>query len=183
VNAATRETQSGISALVRQILAFLVLVSLLQGLWSAARGTAVERLVIHGATVSSAVALINLVTPDVRAVAVGSRISASGGGLNILNGCEGVEVLFLLLAALIAFPLPPRRRVLGVAIGTLFVFVLNQARILALFYAFRADRTLFGQLHGTVAPIVLIVATALFFLFWTRNAGAGRAPHDAAASA
>lgn len=183
MNETARATQSGFLALARQLLAFLVLVALLQGLWNWARGTMVERLVIDRATVASAVALINLAMPDVRAVAAGSRIRAPGGGLNILNGCEGVEVLFLLFAALAAFPLSGRRRLLGIAIGTLFVFLLNQARILALFYAFRTDKVLFGQLHGTIAPVLLILATVLFFIFWTRKAGVGRTSRDAAASA
>jgi exosortase/archaeosortase family protein len=167
---------------IRRAAVFLAVFALLQGLWGAARGTAVERVAIDGITVASAVALINLATPAVHAVAAGTRIRAPGGGINILNGCEGVEVLFLLAAALCAFPLPPRRRVAGLAAGVLFVFAINQIRILALFYVFRADRALFGLLHGTVAPVVLIALTVLFFLAWTKVGASGTAS-DATAPA
>lgn len=167
--------------MMRRAAVFLAVFALLQGLWGAARETAMERVVIDGITVGSAVMLINLVTPEVHAVAAGTRIRAPGGGINILNGCEGVEVLFLLVAALCAFPLTLRWRLAGLAAGMLFVFVLNQARILALFYAFRADKALFGLLHGMVAPVVLIALTGLFFLAWTK-VGVGDTPRDAAAA-
>ena len=40
-------------------------------------------------------------------------------------------------------------------------------RVLALFYSFRYDRALFAQLHSLVAPLLMVVATALFFMAWT----------------
>lgn len=51
-----------------------------------------------------------------------------------------------------------------------------------LFYAFRADKSLFGLLHGTVAPIILIALTALFFLASTKVGAGGTATDDAAAA-
>ena len=50
-------------------LAFLLLLMLLQAGWEAARGSWLERLWIHELTVRSAVQLINLITPQVQAVA------------------------------------------------------------------------------------------------------------------
>lgn len=174
------QPSAGPLAVVRRTVVFLAVFAVLQGLWGAARGTVVERVAIDGITVASAVALIDLATPEVHAVAAGTRIRAPGGGINILNGCEGVEVLFLLVAALCAFPLSPRRRLAGIVAGALFVFAINQVRILALFYAFRADKSLFALLHGTVAPVVVIALTGAFFLAWTK-VGAGGTPSDAAA--
>jgi exosortase/archaeosortase family protein len=92
-----------------------------------------------------------------------------GGGLNILNGCEGVEVAFLLIAALCAMPGSHRRRLCGMAVGVSLVFMLNQARILALFYAFRYDKVLFSLLHGTVAPLAMIACTVLFVAVWPKS--------------
>lgn len=80
-------------------LIFLGIFALLQSGWGAARNTWVERLVIHEATVKPAVALIRLISPKITVTAIGASIKAPGGGLNILNGCEGTEVMFLLAAA------------------------------------------------------------------------------------
>lgn len=142
---------------------FLGVFGVLQWAWSEARDTWIERLVIHEATVKPAAALIQLITPEANARPVAASIKAPGGGLNILNGCEGTEVMFLLVAAFAAVRLGWRRRLVGLALGLGLVFVLNQARILALFYAFRNERSLFDLLHTTVLPAVLIAAVALYF--------------------
>ncbi len=137
---------------------------LLQSGWSLARGTVLERIAINDATVVPAAWLVNQLTPDVHAVAVHSSVRALGGGINVLNGCEGVEVLFLLIAALLIAPITPRRRAYGLLAGALFVWLLNQGRILVLFYANRSDKELFSLLHGTVAPLVMIVLVTLAYV-------------------
>jgi exosortase/archaeosortase family protein len=142
---------------------FLLVFALLQWGWSSVRGTWIERLVIHEATVKPAAALIHLLTPEIPARAAGASIKAPGGGLNILNGCEGTEVMFLLAAAFVAVRLPWRRRIWGLILGLTLIFALNQARILALFYAFRTDRALFDTLHTAILPVVLVALTAAYF--------------------
>jgi exosortase/archaeosortase family protein len=151
------------------LLIFMAAFFALQWAWGQARGTAVERLIIDQATVRPAAFLVNLISPGTSAYADGSRIKAPGGGINILNGCEGTEVLFLLYAAFLAAPLAWRARLLGTGAATLFVYVLNQARIVALFFANRADAELFDALHGMIAPLLLIACSLLFFLYWLQR--------------
>jgi exosortase/archaeosortase family protein len=146
-----------------QGLRFLVTLMLLQLAWHLARGTVVERAVIDDATVGTAVSVIHRIAPTIAIRGSGPRITAPGGGVNVLNGCEGTEVLFLLFAALSAAPLSARARVAGVVLGTLWVFALNQCRLIVLFFTYRDDRALFDQLHGVVAPMLLIVLVLAFF--------------------
>ncbi len=143
---------------------FVLIFTLLQWGWSEARGTTIEHVVIDTATVGTAVAIINRWTPQVHAQASGSRIKAPGGGINVLNGCEGTEILFLFIAALMAYPMSRRIRIGGLMVGTAFVFVANQARLIALFYSYQSDRELFDQLHGLVMPLMLIVTTLGLFV-------------------
>jgi exosortase family protein XrtM len=150
---------------------FLVVFSSLQLGWQGARGTRLEEWIVHDATVVPAAALVNGLTPSAHALAIKFSINAPGGGLNVLNGCEGTEALFLLLAAFMVTPMPWRSRINGFLLGTLVVFVVNQIRIVALFYAFRANREWFDPLHGTVAPILVIAVVAGYFYAWlTRSA-------------
>lgn len=142
---------------------FLGVFGVLQGAWNEARGTWIERLVIHQATVKPATAMIRLIMPEIHAQPVAGSIKAPSGGINILNGCEGTEVMFLLVAAFSAVRLGWRQRLAGLALGLGLVFVLNQVRILALFYAFRNERCLFDLLHTTILPAVLIAMVALYF--------------------
>ncbi|TDP84785.1 exosortase/archaeosortase family protein [Aquabacterium commune] len=145
---------------------FIALFALLQGLYGAAKGSWVERLVVDHATVQTAAWLIDAVDPSVGVTPAGPRLRAPGGGINILNGCEGIEAAFMMVAAMLVAPLPLRTRVSGMLVGSMLVFVLNQARVVALFYAFRADKALFDMLHGIVAPMLLIIGAAAFFVIW-----------------
>jgi exosortase family protein XrtM len=153
------------SLLVRALL-FLSVFSSLQVMWLLVRDNTFGHFIRGDLTVSPAVFLINTLTPTINATALGNQILAQGGGLVVKLGCEGVEALFLLVAALVTAPLSWRHKCMGIAYGTLFIYVFNQLRILSLFYAFRADKQLFHLLHGTLAPLILIALAGLFFHFW-----------------
>ena len=143
---------------------FLVSFFLLQLAWNQLRGSPLERWVIDQCTVRVNVALINALTSHAQALAAGPRIVAPGGGINVRRGCEGTEILFPLIAALLAYPLRWQVRALGLLGGMLLVFLLNQLRLLLLFYSIRNTPTLFAQLHGLIAPLALIACTLMFYM-------------------
>jgi exosortase/archaeosortase family protein len=138
----------------------------LQLAWQGARGTGLESFVIHTCIVRPAAVVVNFLTPDVHAHAIHFSLRARGGGLDILNGCDGLEALFLLIGAFAVVPLPWRLRVPGLLLGTAVVYLVNQARILTLFYAYRADHALFDTLHASVTPIAVILLVAGYFYVW-----------------
>jgi exosortase family protein XrtM len=158
---------------LRFALIFLLLFFVMQFAYSASRGSLAEHLVIDFATVQPSVAAINLIAPDAGAQAKGNRIVSPHGSLSVLNGCEGTETVFLLLAAIIAFKAPGLHKLKGAALGTLVVYALNQGRIIALFFAAQNDRKWFDLLHGFVAPTLIIVLSVLFFLWWTSDNASG----------
>lgn len=156
-----------ISPLMR-IGLFAVIFTTLQTLWIIAGDSVVERLVIDDLTVAVAAFWIGSLTPDIQVAAFGTRLSAPGGGINVLKGCEGTEVLFLLVAAFAVAGGSWRRSVAGLVLGAMVVYLLNQLRILALFYAYRLDHSLFNQLHGTVAPLIMVLLVGFYFFAWQR---------------
>jgi len=162
--------------LLWRVVVFVTLFAALQSAYSGARGGRLERAVIDVATVRTAAVLINTLSPEIGVRSEGPRLRAEGGGLNVLNGCEGIEAAFLLVAAMVVAPMAWRWRLLGLLAGLPLVFVLNQGRVLALFYAFRSDRALFDLLHGTLAPLLLIVAVGGFFTLWLTRFGAQHQP-------
>ena len=147
----------------RWLLPFVLSFAALQGLWQLARGGPVEIWVVHDFTVQPAVSLINWLTPGVHAQAMRFSIEATGGGLNILNGCEGLEAFLLLLSAFAIAPLPWRTKFSGLCGGFIFVFFINQARILLLFYVYRLNRPLFDPLHSLVTPLVVVMLVCTYF--------------------
>jgi len=151
-------------------LLFLGVFFILEMGYDACRGTSFEHFVLGDLTVVPSAALIRTLTPEVGVKAMGNQLRAPGGGITILKGCEGTEVMFMLVAAFSAVVMPWRRRLAGLGIGILMVFCLNQVRLVGLFYAYRSDPSLFNLLHGTLAPIALVIIVALYALFWFQYA-------------
>ena len=158
-------------SLIVQALLFVSVFAVLQVSWLLVRDNSVGHFIRGDVTVKPAVALINLISPQIHATAFGNQILANGGGLVIKLGCEGVEALFVLIAALVTASLPRSALLKGMLWGTLFVYGFNQVRILVLFYAFRSDKALFGLLHNTIAPLVLIGFAGIFFYLWLAKYG------------
>ena len=154
---------------LRVLLIFLAVFFSLQYVWEMSRGSWLERLIIDQLTVRPAAWTIDLLWPAFQVHAEGHRLVAAEGRLNILNGCEGLEALFLLAAAFIAYPFAWRTRLLGLGAGTLLVFVLNQVRIIVLWHVFMHERSVFGVLHGTVLPVLLVAGCLIFFLLFLRR--------------
>jgi exosortase/archaeosortase family protein len=153
-------------SLLQQTILFFFIFALLQVGWLLMRDNAFGHFVRGEITVKPAVTLINLLSPSIHAQALGNQIIAPGGGLVIKLGCEGLEAMFILFAAIIASSVKFKNMISGLLMGTLLVYVLNQARILILFYTNRADKALFHLLHATIAPIVLIAIVGIFYYWW-----------------
>lgn len=150
-----------------RVLLFLALFAGLQFAYTAAGQGRLERFVIEELTVRPAATLLNTFDPDLAVEARGSRLAATGGGLNVLGGCEGTDVALLLCSAFLVARLGWRTRCLGLVLGLLWVFTLNQVRIIALFHAFRWHPPAFEVLHGSVLPLGMVLLAASFFLLWT----------------
>jgi exosortase family protein XrtM len=162
------------------IVGFLAVFGALQFGYSASRGTVVERVVIDMATIRPAAMAINLISPEEQVRPHEHRLVSPYVKLSVLNGCEGTETLFLLIAAVLAFNAPWRHKLLGILLGGLLVYQLNQVRIVALYYALRLDKDLFSALHGYVGPTLIILLCCLFFLWWIGRIP--RKPNDQASS-
>lgn len=148
----------------RSLLQFISVFLLLEFAWERSRGTAIERVVIDHVTVVPAAWWLNRLWPEQVVSAVGHSLVASTARLNILNGCEGLEIYFLLAAAFLSYPLSIGRRVLGIGGGALLIYILNQLRILALWQVQRTQPDLFGWLHGMIFPLLFLAISFVFFL-------------------
>jgi len=155
---------------VRHIAAFIAVFFILEMLYLGSRGTPVERLVIDQLTVAPSAKLIAWMTPQEGVIARSHSLMSSYVHLSVLNGCEGTEAILMLAAAILVFPRNRRSKLLGIISGGVLIFIINQMRIVALYYCLRFDRSLFEMLHGYVAPMVVIGAVGLYFIYWTSGA-------------
>lgn len=146
---------------------FLLIFSSQQFVYQQLRGTAVEAGIVSTLAVLPSVACINILAPGEKVSAQGNRLVSSAVRLSVLDGCEGTEVLFLLLAALLAFRSTWRHTLIGMGLGIILVFFLNVTRITSLYFALRFAKTVFDPLHAMAWPILIIVAIGLFFAWWS----------------
>jgi exosortase/archaeosortase family protein len=153
----------------KRLLAFALLFAAFYGAMELAWTQGLSHLMIDVATVEPAAWLARQLTGDAQIHALGSRIASPTGSINVLFGCEGTDVLMLLVSAVLVTPVPWQRRLVGILSGCVFVFIVNQARVISLFLAMRSYRNWFAPLHGLVAPLAMVVLVTAFFLFWLRG--------------
>lgn len=110
--------------------------------------------------------ILDWLTPHHTVTTDQTRIVSSLARLNVLKGCEGTEALLILYAAIIAALRPKAKTFAGLLWGTLLIFLLNQARIVSLFFIAAYERNLFEPVHGFIAPIFILVITGAYFLWW-----------------
>ena len=61
------------------------------------------------------------------------RDATTGFGVRIERGCNGVEAVIILFAAIFAFPAPFKNKLIGFTIGFFAIQLLNLIRIVSLF--------------------------------------------------
>jgi exosortase H (IPTLxxWG-CTERM-specific) len=96
----------------------------------------------------------------------GTEIRANSFGVNIENGCNGVETALLFGAAVLAFPAAWKRRLIGLGAGFLAIQVLNLFRVVTLFWIGLHRPALFNSSHTVIWQSVVVLFGVLLFLIW-----------------
>ncbi len=102
-------------------------------------------------------------------VAVHGNIVAStttGFAIAIERGCNGVEAVIILVAAMLAYPARWGERLLGILIGFFCVQAVNLVRIISLFYLGNWNRTWFDWFHLYVWQALIVLDALVVFLIW-----------------
>jgi len=111
-------------------------------------------------------ALVSLVDADAYSQGYVLGSHSTGFAVAIRPGCNGVEVMVLLAAAILAFPARWGYRILGIALGMLAIQVLNLARIITLFYIGQWNEAAFEWAHLYIWPALIMLDALIVFLIW-----------------
>lgn len=87
--------------------------------------------------------------------------------MQVLAGCNAVEVCALLIAAILAFPGRLRDGLIGAGVGVIALQLVNLLRIISLLYLSRGSESLFEFFHHYVW-VAMIGLEGLLVFFWTR---------------
>ncbi len=168
--------------MTRFIVLFLVL---LGGLFTLEVLQPVEKWVIDPFTSGIARICVWLVSIfDNDAVSFGKVIQSTRNGfaVSIERGCNGIEALIILFAALFAFPSTFRQKLIGFGFGFVAIQALNLVRIISLFYIGQWSHTWFEWFHLYLWQALIIIDALVVWLIWLRwIARADRAGRNRAA--
>ena len=107
---------------------------------------------------------------DENVITQGKVISSklSQFAVSIEPGCNGVEAMIVLLAAILAFPAPVRYKLWGVFWGFVAIQGMNLLRIISLFYLGQWSRELFDWAHLYIWQALIMLDALVVFLVWIR---------------
>lgn len=97
-------------------------------------------------------------------------IHGNGGHfiVSIERGCNGIEAVIILFAAILAFPAPWKHKLVGLGIGLVAVQVFNVVRIVSLFFLGLWHRTWFDWFHLYLWQALIVLDALIVFLVWLR---------------
>ncbi|MBK1707321.1 archaeosortase/exosortase family protein [Halochromatium glycolicum] len=135
-------------------------------LW--AKNNGLKPLLIDTVTVQPSAHLLNLLL-ETKVAAEGHLLVAEGVRISVLNGCDGIEAMLMLAAAILVARRAWAVKAAGIAAGVILIWSINQLRVAALFASYIHAPDWFESIHGLIGPVVVVGAAALFFLWWSRD--------------
>ncbi len=125
--------------------------------------------------------LIQLFDSQVAASGQVIRSLTNGFAVQIAPGCNGVEAVIILFAAIFAFPAPFKHKLVGFGAGFLAIQALNLVRIISLFYLGQWSMTAFTWAHLYLWQALIILDALVVWLIWLRYLPPRSAPEPATA--
>lgn len=104
------------------------------------------------------------------------RSLENGFAVEIQPGCNGVEAVIILFAAIFAFPAPFKHKLVGFGIGFFAIQGLNLVRIISLFYLGQWNMTAFKWFHLYLWQALIILDALVVWLIWLRYLPAPNKP-------
>ena len=98
----------------------------------------------------------------------GSSISSPVFSVNVAPECSGIEPIALFVCAVLAFPSPFFRKILGLIVGVVFLASLNFVRVVSLFLIGVYFPGALHIMHVEIWQGLFIVFAVLFWIMWLR---------------
>lgn len=129
------------------------------------------------ATVSTFI--MQLFDSDVSADGVVIRsLSNPVNAVQIAAGCNGVEAVIILFAAIFAFPSKFKHKLIGFILGFFGIQILNVVRIISLYYLLQWDKNWFHWFHLYLWQALIILDALVLWLLWLRYLPKPESSHE-----
>ncbi|MCF7983567.1 MAG: exosortase H [Thiohalocapsa sp.] len=92
----------------------------------------------------------------------------TGQGVSIQPGCNGVEAMIVVFAAIVATTATWRQKLTGTVIAFAAIQALNLVRIISLFYLLQWNETWFEWAHLYLWQALIMLDALVIYLLWLR---------------
>src|SRR5438105_2342987 len=111
-----------------------------------------------------------LATLSPHIVVNGTIIASPCFSVNIQNGCNGLETVLFLLAAVLAFPASTAQKTIASALGIVLIQAINLIRVVTLYLVGCHRPEWFASFHLAIWQTIVFATAVLFFAAWSRRA-------------
>lgn len=122
--------------------------------------------IYHHGVVTICADLINWIEPLEQVLAKQNHLLSTKADLEIVRGCDGAGVLFLVVSAIVVFPSNWHRKAIGLLLGIGLIYLFNLARISALYFVIAYYPAWFMVIHTYLAPTLMVVVGCSYFAWW-----------------
>ncbi len=112
--------------------------------------------------------IVQMFDPAVDASGIVLRNVHNGAAVAILPGCNGVEAMICLTAAIVAFPSSLYHKFAGLVCGFIAIQTLNVGRVISLFYLLQWNPEWFEWAHLYLWQALIILDALIVFVLWVR---------------
>lgn len=104
----------------------------------------------------------------VQAQGIVLRNIETGAAVSIEPGCNGVEAMIVVIAAIAATPASWKQKLIGLGLGFLAIQALNVVRIISLFYLLQWNPVWFEWAHLYLWQALIMLDGLIVYLLWVR---------------
>lgn len=109
---------------------------------------------------------INWISANERVIGADNMLRSSKAALEVVRGCDGAGSLFLIVASVLAFSCSVKHKLKGLILGVALIYLLNQIRIIGLYFVVAYQKSWFLPIHTYYAPSFIVMLCVLFFAWW-----------------
>jgi len=126
-----------------------------------------REIVYYHGIVCPSKAIIDWLAPSEHVIGAHNILRSSATELRVVRGCDGAGFIFLMVAALLAFRTGWRRTLFGILGAFALMYILNQLRIVTIYFLNAHRPDWFTPAHVYFIPTFMIVAGAIYFVIWS----------------
>lgn len=155
-------------SMVRFLLIFVVLITVLFAAELTAPAQQYFVLPWTEMLTKTAASLLQWADPTV--ISRGKVLATARGtfAISVEAGCNGIEALIILVAAMLAFPASWRHKIGGILLGAIAVQALNLVRVISLFYIGQWSMPVFHWMHLYAWQALIMLDVLFVWILWIR---------------